>query len=339
MRTMQALVAYAVGEPAEVLRLEMRPVPEPGRGQVRVRVQAAPINPNDLHVMRGRYGFAPELPAVLGQESVGVVDALGEGVDTFAIGRRVVTIGMTGTWQEYLVADAGRVLAVPDEMSTSTAAQLLTNPLTAVVLVTSELDVRPGEWLVHTAAGSSVGRAVVQLGRHVGAKTINVVRRRSAVEEILTLGGTEVICTEDEDLATRVTEIVGAQGVRKAIDCVAGQVGADVFRSLAPGGEMVVYGALSTHRQTDPDKLTIPLFARSLIYGTKIVRGFWLNRWFATTPPEQISAALAKTVGLVAGGAIKIVEGRPVRLEQFADAVRLAEAPAHAGKPLFTFGG
>ena len=111
MTTMQALVAYAVGEPADVLRLETRPVHEPDRGQVRIRVRAAPINPNDLHVLRGRYGFAPDLPAVLGQESVGVLDALGEGVDGFTVGQRVITIGVTGTWQEYVVADAGRVLA------------------------------------------------------------------------------------------------------------------------------------------------------------------------------------------------------------------------------------
>ena len=338
MTTMQALVAYAVGEPADVLRLETRPVPEPGRGQVRIRVQAAPVNPNDLHMLRGRYGFAPDLPAVLGQECVGVLDAPGEGVDGFTIGQRVITIGVTGTWQEYVVADAGRVLAVPGEMSASTAAQLPTNPLTAVLLVTSELDVHPGEWLLQTAAGSTVGQVVLQLGRHLGFKTINVVRRRSAVEEILTLGGTEVICTEDEDLPTRVAEIVGDEGVRKAIDCVAGQVGADVSSSLAPGGEMIVYGALSTHRQTDPDKLTIPLSARSLIYGTKIVRGFWLNRWFATTPQERIGAALATTFGLVASGTIQIAEGQPQKLEQFAEAARLAEAPAHGGKPLFMFG-
>ena len=73
MRTMQALVMHAVGEPVDILRLETRPVPEPDAGQVRVRVQAAPIHATDLHILRGRYGFAPELPAVLGVECVGVV--------------------------------------------------------------------------------------------------------------------------------------------------------------------------------------------------------------------------------------------------------------------------
>jgi NADPH2:quinone reductase len=338
MTTMKALVARTVGEPTEVLRVEQRPVPDPGPGQVRVRVHAAPVHPTDLHIARGRYGMSPEFPAVLGVESVGTVDALGDGVASPGIGHRVITVGITGTWQQYVLADARRVLAVPDTMSASTAAQLLTNPLTAVLLVTRELVVARDEWLLQTAAGSTVGKLVVQRGRHCGFKTINV-RRRSAIRELLELGGTEVICTEDEDLVQRVAEITGDAGVAKAIDCVAGQVGAAVSRSLAAGGEMVVYGALSTHRQPDAEHLTIPLPVSELIYGTKRVRGFWLYRWFATTPQDRLGAALSQTFELVAGGSIEIPEGRPLPLEEFADAVRLAETPGHAGKPLLLFEG
>lgn len=337
MQTMRALVAQGVGEPSEMLKLETRPVPQPGPGQVRIRVEDAPVHASDLHVLRGRYGFSPTFPTVLGLESVGVVDALGDGVAGLKPGQRVITLGVTGTWQAYVVADAARVLAVPDDMSASTAAQLTNNPLTALLLVTNELDVRPGEWLLQTAAGSTVGKLVVQLGTHFGFKTMNVVRRRSAVDEILELGGTAAICTEDEDLRTRVAEIAGEQGVVKAIDCVSGQVGADVSRALAPGGEMIVYGALATHRQTDADKLTIPLFVRSVIYETKTVRGFWLYRWFSTTPQDQIQAALKRTFDLVAGGTLQVPEGQPIKVEQFAEAVRLAEAPAHRGKPLLVF--
>jgi NADPH:quinone reductase-like Zn-dependent oxidoreductase len=333
MTTMKALVAHAIGEPADVLSLEIRPVPDPGPGQVRARVRAAPVNLNDLHILRGRYGFAPALPLVPGQEAVGVIDALGDGVDDLTVGQRVVTVGVMGTWQERVVADAAPVITVPDAMSDSTAAQLLTNPLTALLLVTSELKLQSGEWLLQTAATSTVGRIVAQLAPRLGFKTINVVRRRSVVDEVR---GDAVICTEDEDLGERVAQIAGDDGVHKAIDCVGGELGAEVAQALAPGGEMVVYGALSAHRQTDPDKLTIPLAARSLIYGTKVVRGFWLYRWFATRPTPEIGAALARTVELVAGGTIRIPEGQPMRLEQFAEAVRLAEAPARGGKPLFT---
>ncbi|WP_424860502.1 hypothetical protein [Streptomyces sp. MMS24-I29] len=108
-------------------------------------------------------------------------------------------------------------------------------------------------------------------------------------------------------------------------------------QALAPGGELVVYGALSTHRQTDPTALTIPLQARSVIYETKAVRGFWLNRWFGTASPEIALRALSRVRGLVADEVLSIPRGRPFPLERFAEAVSLAEAPAHGTKPLFVF--
>jgi NADPH:quinone reductase-like Zn-dependent oxidoreductase len=335
---MRAVVADTMGEPSEVLRVQARPMPEPGPGQVRIRVTMAPVEASDLHTIRGRYGFVPQFPTVPGIESVGVIDEIGSGADGLTIGQRVVTIAVTGTWQEYVVADADRVLPVPAGMSDSTAAQLLSNPLTAVILTGEKLDVRSGEWLLQTAAGSTVGQMVIQLGAYVGFKTLNVVRRRSAVEEILAMGGTAVICTEDEDLREQVAEIAGADGVSKAIDCVSGQVGADVSRALAPGGELVIYGALSTHRQTDPAKLTIPIFARSLIYETKTVRGFWLFRWFAETPRGRMAETIARTVALADSGALRVPEGQPIRCEEFGEAVSLAEAPEHGGKPLLIFG-
>jgi NADPH:quinone reductase-like Zn-dependent oxidoreductase len=185
---MRSVVADTVGEPSEVLHVQSRPIPEPGPGEVRIRVAAVPVHASDLHTIRGRYGFTPEFPAVPGIESVGVIDELGAGVDGLTVGERVITIGVKGTWQEYGVADAGQVISVPVGMSNSTAAQILANPLTAVILTGDELDVRPGEWLLQMAAGSTVGQSVIQLGVHVGFKTLNVVRRRSAVEDILALG-------------------------------------------------------------------------------------------------------------------------------------------------------
>ncbi|MGN5379334.1 alcohol dehydrogenase catalytic domain-containing protein [Streptomyces lasalocidi] len=166
-RSMRALVAVEVGEPAEVLRLESRPVPAPQAGQALIRVKATPVHASDLHVLRGRYGFSPEFPAVGGRmECVGRIEALGPDTGGPPIGERVVVAAVpavpgppvAGTWQEYLVADTRRLLPVPDRLSDSSACQLVVNPLTALLLVTRELDVQPGEWLLQTAAGSTVGR-------------------------------------------------------------------------------------------------------------------------------------------------------------------------------------
>ncbi len=334
--TIRALVAQRVGEPAEVLTVESRPRPTPGDGEVAIRVHAAPIHPSDLHIMRGRYGYTPEFPTVLGTESVGTVEAVGTGVDTVEVGQRVVTVLVTGTWQEVIVVGASQVVPVPDQLSDSAACQMITNPLTALLLV-REIGVQPGDWLLQTAAGSTVGRLVVQLAHHRGVPTINVVRRRAAVDEIRHLGGTDVICTEDEDLAARVNEIAGGGGVHKALDCVAGQLGADVFSALAAGGDLLVYGALSTHRQTDPSALTIPLFARSVIYDAKRLRGFWLFRWVVTTPPGETTATVAEACSLVTAGVLQLPDGQPIAVDRYAEAVARAEAPAHGAKPLLVF--
>jgi NADPH2:quinone reductase len=119
--------ADLMGEPSEVLRLHDRPVPQPGRGQVRIRVTAVPVHASDLHTVRGRYGFTPEFPTVPGIESVGVIDDVGGGSDGLTVGQRVITVGVRGTWQDYVVADAAQVMPVPSGMSDSTAAQLLSN--------------------------------------------------------------------------------------------------------------------------------------------------------------------------------------------------------------------
>jgi NADPH:quinone reductase-like Zn-dependent oxidoreductase len=144
MTTMRAVVADTIGEPSEVLHLQARQIPGPGPGEVRIRVAAVPVEASDLHTIRGRYGFTPEFPTVPGIESVGVIDEPGSGTSDLTIGQRVVTIGITGTWQEYVVANDSRVLPVPAGMSDSTAAQILSNPLTAVILTGEELDVRSG---------------------------------------------------------------------------------------------------------------------------------------------------------------------------------------------------
>src|SRR5258708_27145545 len=122
MTTMRSVVADTVGEPSDVLNLQARPIPEPGPGEVGIRVAAVPVHASDLHTIRGRYGFTPEFPTVPGIESVGVIDELGSGADGLTVGQRVITVGVRGTWQEYVVADASRVLPVPAGMSNSPAA-------------------------------------------------------------------------------------------------------------------------------------------------------------------------------------------------------------------------
>ena len=233
---MKALIFGETGEPSGVLKLADIPTPPLAPGEALVRVLLSPINPSDLHMVRGRYGYQPELPASPGAEGVGVVEAVGPGGQSSIVGTRVVFVDTWNTWREQVVCPMDKLVPIPNGLDDSVAATSYTNPLTAWALTRSSHNLQEGEWLLQTAAASSVGKLVLQLAQQYRFKTVNVIRRREQETIIRKLGGNEVICTADEDLRARLTELTSGKGVERAIDCVAGELGAEIARNLAPGG-------------------------------------------------------------------------------------------------------
>jgi NADPH:quinone reductase-like Zn-dependent oxidoreductase len=334
---MKALIFRQTGEPKSVLQLAEIPTPALLPGEALVRVLLSPIHPSDLHMVRGRYGYQPELPASPGIEGVGVVEAVGPGVKDPTVGTRVVFIGTWNTWREQIVCPVERLVPVPDGLDDRAAATCYINPLTAWALTRSGHNLKEGDWLLQTAAASSVGKLVLQLAQQYRFKTINVIRRREQETIIRKLGGNEVICTADEDLRARLQELTGGKGVERAIDSVAGELGAEVARNLAPAGTMLVYGALSSHRQTDPAKFTMPLFAPRLIYSTATVRGWWLPRWVNSQPLAEVRAATSNILTLLANRALTPPAIARYPFEDFEEAVSLADAETGQEKVLLDF--
>ncbi len=325
---MRSLRFAAFGDPEQVLHLDEIPKPTPGPGQALIRMRVRPINPSDVLTIAGLYGAHRELPSTPGYEGMGVVESVGDGVTGWAPGRRVIPWTDSGTWQEWVVAEAQRLLPVPDSVPDSSAAQFVVNPLTAWVMIVEDLQVPPGGWLLQTAAGSTLGRVALQIAKERGIKTINVVRRRAQVEEIRALGGDEVICTEDEELVSLVDEITQGEGVRWAIDAVSGQTGSDVSRTLAIGGVMLVYGVLSF--------APITLDPSQLLFKASTVRGFWLSRWFQQTPREHQRSTMATVMNLMASGKIVPPVDSEYDLADFKEAVHRAQSPGLRGKILLT---
>jgi len=336
---MKALMFRETGEPKSALELAEVPTPPLGPGEALVRVLLSPIHPSDLHMVRGRYGYQPELPASPGIEGVGIVEAVGPGVQAPIVGTRVIFVGTWHTWREQVVCPADRLVPVPDALDDQVAATAYVNPLTAWALTRSGHNIKEGDWLLQTAAASSVGKLVLQLAQQYRFKTINVIRRREQDPIIRNLGGNEVICTADEDLRARLQELTGGKGVERAIDCVAGELGAEVARNLAPAGTMLVYGALSSHRQTDPAKFAMPLFAPGLIYSTATVRGWWLPRWVSSQPLAEVRAATSNLLTMLANGALTPPAIVRYPLKDFQEAARLADGEAGQEKVLLDFSG
>ena len=334
---MKALIFRETGEPNSVLKLEEIPTPPLSSGEALVRVLLSPINASDLHMVRGRYGYQPELPASPGIEGVGIVEALGPGVQSPIVGTRVVFVGTWQTWRQQIVCPADKLVPVPVGLDDQAAATSYINPLTAWALTRSGHNLKEGDWLLQTAAASSVGKLVLQLARQYRFKTINVIRRREQETIIRNLGGDEVICTADEDLRARLQELTAGKGVERAIDCVAGDLGAEIARNLAPAGTMLVYGALSSHRQTDPAKFTMPLFAPRLIYSTATVRGWWLPRWVPSQPLTEVRAATSDLLTMLSNGALTPQAIVRYPLKDFQEAVSLADGEAGQEKVLLDF--
>ena len=323
---MQSVRFHEFGNPAEVLRVEDVPKPEPGAGQVLVRMRARPINPSDLLTVRGLYGSLPVPPATPGLEGVGEVAELGEGVAHLRVGQRVIPLGVAGTWQEFIVAPAAQLIPVPDAVGDQTAAQFVVNPLTAWIMTIEELDLQPDEWLLQTAAGSTLGRVVLQIAKQHGFKTINVVRRREQAEELKALGADEVICSDDEDIPQRVREITGKEGLKKAIDAVGGETGAAVVRALGRGGVLLVYGLLSER--------PMPIDGGRMIFTSATVRGFWLGEWMRSAPPERQQAVTAEMLRSMATQEIVPPVEAEYPLADILAAVEHSERPGRSGKVL-----
>src|SRR6201993_4553155 len=206
-----------------------------------------------------------------------------------------------------------------------------------MALTRSSHILQEGDWLLQTAAASTVGKLVLQLAQQYRFKTNKVIRRREQEAIIRNLGGNEVICTDDEDLRARLQELTAGKGVERAIDCVAGELGAEIAGNLAPSGTMLVYGALSSHRQTDPAKFIMPLFAPRLIYSTATIRGWWLPRCVGSQPLAGVRAATSDLLTMLLKGALTPPASVRYAVKDYQEAVRLADGEAGQEKVLLDF--
>ncbi len=325
---MKAAVFERFGDPAQELAVREVADPRPGPGQVRVRMILSPINPSDLLVVEGRYGVLPRLPATPGFEGVGIVDEAGPGlIGRFVKGKRVIAINSAGgNWAEFAVIPARQARPVPDDISDEQAATYFVNPATVLAMVRHVLAVPKAAWLLQSAAGSNLGRMIIKLGQHDGFKTLNVVRRREAVEELKRLGGDAVICSAEGPISQQVRQIAGSGEVRFAVDPVGGDTGSQIFRSLSPGGRLLLYGTLSGEPlQVDP---------RLVISGPRTVEGFWLGHWMRQRSIPAALLLFREIAALIRQGILASEIGKTYPLGEVQSAAQEAAIAGRHGKVL-----
>jgi NADPH:quinone reductase len=271
---MKAIQFERYGEPEKVLAVQERPLPEPEKGEARVRILASPVNPSDLLFVRGHYaGVQPHFPSPVGFEGVGIVDVLGPQVQRPVPGQRVAVINAEkgGNWADYAVVPAHFLLPVPEDLPDEQVASFLINPASAIVMLRHVLAIPQGEWLLQSAAGSELGRMIIRLAKHDGIRTINIVRRRESVAELERLGADAVIVSTEGSIDEQVRRIVGPQGVNYAIDPVIGETGTQMYQALSEEGRMLVYGSFTR------EPMRVGADPRFILAGRRILEVFWLG--------------------------------------------------------------
>lgn len=239
---MRRVVVERFGGP-EVLRAVEAREPRPGTGEVLVRVLAAGVSFTDALLRAGTYLGVPRPPFTPGYELVGVVEELGPGCSRLGVGDRIAALTAYGAYAERVCVPEAEAVEVPADLDPAELVSLVLTYTTAYQLLHRTAQVRPGESvLVHGAAGR-VGTAVLELGVLAGVRLIGTAsaRDRGAVERL----GAEAIDYRNEDFVTRVRDLTG-DGVDVALDGFGGRISLRSFRTLRPGGRLVLYGHYAT---------------------------------------------------------------------------------------------
>lgn len=317
---MRSVVFEKYGVPEQVLKVEQRDMPVPGPGQVLVRMVLSPIHNHDLMTVAGLYGVKPPLPAVGGTEAVGVVEALGEGVSHLRTGQRVAG-GASQTWADYYLAEAARLVPVPDGVSDETACQLISMPLSAKMII-ADLGIKPGQWMVQNAGNGAVGKLVARFATEQGVHVVSLVRRDETVEELRALGIGNVVSTGGEGWQERVRDLAGGAPIVRGLDSLGGDGPEHLFEVMADGSELVNFGAMTGR----PLRIT----PGSLLFRQMKVRGFWGMK--PNLPAAEIGRMLGELVSAAAKGELDLPVDGVFALEQVAEAVRASDEPGRRGK-------
>ena len=322
---MRSATYAAFGEPGEVLALGDRPVPQPGAGQVRVRTVLSPIHNHDLWTIRGQYGYKPQLPATGGTEAVGIVDALGEGVQGIAPGQRVAVASVQGAWAEYFLAPAQGLVPVPEAVADEVAAQLVAMPFSAISLL-EFLQVERGDWIIQNTANGAVGKTLATLAEARGVHVVNLVRRDAGVDELAALDIDHAVSTAQEGWKKTVRAMVADTPIRAAVDSIGGRASDDLLDLLGENGVLVSFGSMTGE--------PMQILPGNLIFKHTTVKGFWASKISAAMPEQTRRRLFAELLERAAKGELKLPVDKIYDLADIAAAAAASLQPGRKGKVL-----
>lgn len=321
---------HKLGGP-EVLEFEERETPVPGKGEVRLRVEAVGLNHSEGAYFHGTYVEQPKLPSKLGYEAVGIVEAVGHGVDVALIGKRLASIpGFSmndyGVLAEQAILPVHALTESPSLLTPTQGAAVWTRYLTAYGALVLFGKVQRDDFVIIRAASSSVGTAAIEMVKAEGGKSIATTRTSAKREQLLALGADFVIATDEEDLPAKVAEITGGKGARLILDPVGGPYVEKLAEAAAPEATIFLYGTLSERPTTYP----AGGFGKGLALRAYVMMEMWAST-------ERMSEAKRYIYERLEDGRLTPTIARTFPFTETREAFAYQEAAQHIGKIVITF--
>lgn len=315
------------------LRVATRPLTKPRAGQLLVKMKYAPCNPSDIAFMQGVYGIKKEMPAVLGFEGAGVVEAVGAGVAAEKwLGKLVSCYAQNnqqGTWAAYMLASEDQLMLHDDEMDPQQAACFYINPLTAVGMLEIAQQ-RDSKAVIMNAAGGQMTRLLAYLLQKNGIERIGIVRKETTKRKLLDMGFVAVLLSTADHFEEELFELAHRYGANTAFDAIAGEASGQVLKAMPNDSELVVYGGLSGKPISDISPI-------DLIFNNKMLTGFNLNDWLNQISADEFFMAKTQLTSLIRGGVYTTAIQSVVTPEEVIKGLRQYISAMSEGKVLIAF--
>ena len=306
------------------------PVPKPSKGEVLVKMAAAPFNPSDLSFLRGTYVQKPKYPVIPGIEGSGIVVASGGGLlANIRLGKRVTcssSEGKGGTWAEYMVTSAMRVIPLQKNLTMEQGSMLIVNPMTALAFLNIAREEKHHA-VVNNAAASVLGQMLIKLFHKENILLINIVRRQEQVDLLKSLGATYVLNSSNDDYEEQLTKLTHELNATLLLDAVTGKQTEILVKAAPYGSKILIYSNLTG------DKISVE--PRLLIQGNKCINSFYLGGWAAKRNVIQTLKS-ARQAQKLAGNALSSSIRRKYPLEQAQEALEYYTDNMTGGKILLT---
>ncbi|GGY95689.1 NADPH:quinone oxidoreductase family protein [Novosphingobium colocasiae] len=323
---MKAIQCVAFGAPEDLIVADV-PLPEPGPGELRVRVHAAAVNYPDGLIVQGLYQHKPALPFVPGLEAAGVIDAVGPGCSGFAPGERVAAMAPVGAYAEAMIVPAEKVVKLDDAMSFAHGAAFCTTYGTAYHALVQRGRLAARETLLVLGAAGGVGLAAVQIGKALGARVIAAASTPAKLALAKAMGADALIDYSTEDLRERVKEITGGRGVDVVYDPLGDRFAEPAMRSLAWDGRYLVVGFAAGEIPRLPTNI--------LLLKNAAILGVFYGEW-ARREPAANRDNLAALFRLYREADVRPHIDRTFALEDAATAIRFLLDRKVMGKVVLT---